>query len=255
LGLGNISAFAIQDGLAGQAVRENRPIVVPDIQVHPDIAPFYKDQVAIAGVHSLVNIPICGHQEVLGVLSVTSLQRIQSGTQHMGQLIDDLLAFSRLSRQPLDTRVVSPMPLVQYALEMLQHERDGRQVDIHIAPLPMCHADAELLQQVFVNLLANALKFTRRRPVACLEIGCQERSGERVYFVRDNGTGFDMRYGHKLFGVFQRFHRAEDYEGTGVGLAIVQRIVHRHGGRVWVQAEVERGATFFFTLGEGAAHG
>jgi light-regulated signal transduction histidine kinase (bacteriophytochrome) len=146
------------------------------------------------------------------------------------------------------------MSLSQHALEMLQHECDGRQVDIHIAPLLVCHADAKLLQQVFVNLLANALKFTRRRPVARLEIGCQERSGERVYFVRDNGTGFDMRYGYKWFGVFQRFHRAEDYEGTGVGLAIVQRIAHRHGGRVWVQAEVERGATFFYARG-GASHG
>ncbi|RPH59602.1 MAG: GHKL domain-containing protein, partial [Chloroflexi bacterium] len=116
--------------------------------------------------------------------------------------------------------------------------------------LPACQGDPHLLKQVWMNLLSNAIKFTRNCEQAHIEVGAEKRAGEIIYFVKDNGTGFDMRYVDKLFGVFQRLHRAEEYEGTGVGLAIVQRIVRRHGGRVWAQAEVGRGATFFFSLPE-----
>jgi PAS domain S-box-containing protein len=183
------------------------------------------------------------------------LQLMRDSSQQMGCLIDDLLTFSRLSRQPLNKQPVAPADLVRQALEVLHAEQEGRRVEIIIGDLPICEADPALLKQVFLNLLANALKFTRKREVAVIEIGCTSPplSGEGlgegfVYFIKDNGVGFDMRYADKLFGVFQRLHRAEEYEGTGVGLASVQRIIHRHGGRVWAKAEVDKGATFYFTI-------
>jgi PAS domain S-box-containing protein len=176
------------------------------------------------------------------------LQVIRQGAQRMGELIDDLLTFSRLSRQPLGKLTVEPGPIVRAALSDLKAQCAGRRVDISIGDLPPCEADPALLRQVWINLLSNALKYSRKCDPATVEIGSLPSAGSATYFVRDNGSGFDMRYAGKLFGVFQRLHRAEDYEGTGVGLAIVQRIVHRHGGRVWAEAAVDRGATFYFTL-------
>ena len=147
---------------------------------------------------------------------------------------------------------MAPAEAVRQVWEELRAEREGRRVELALGELPECQADPALLKQVYANLLANALKFTRKREVAEIEVGCREEAGQRVYFVKDNGVGFDMQYAPKLFGVFQRLHRAEDYEGTGVGLALVQRIIHRHGGRVWASAEVDKGAEFCFTLeGEG----
>ena len=122
---------------------------------------------------------------------------------------------------------------------------------ISLGDLPTCEADPALLKQVFVNLLSNSLKFTRERPEALIEIGSRTNEGERVYFVKDNGVGFDMHYADKLFRVFERLHHSEEYEGTGVGLAIVQRVVQRHGGRIWAESEVDKGTTFYFTLGAG----
>ena len=181
---------------------------------------------------------------------------VRNSTQQMGHLIEDLLAFSRLSRQSLNKQMVIPVDLVRQALVELYAEQEGRQVEFIVGDLPACQADPILLKQIFVNLLSNALKFTRKRETARIEIGCEPCEGfessqgsvETIYFVKDNGVGFDMQYVDKLFGVFQRLHRAEEYEGTGVGLAIVQRIIHRHGGRVWAEAEVDKGATFYFTL-------
>src|SRR5271166_1315992 len=177
------------------------------------------------------------------------LQRVSENTRKMGRLIDDLLHFSRLGRQAMTRQPVAMADLVRQCLEELQGEREGREVEVILGELPPCRADAALLKQVWLNLLANALKFTRSRAVARIEAGSFARDGETVYFVRDNGVGFDMAYADKLFGVFQRLHRQEDYEGTGVGLALVQRIIHRHGGRVWAEAGPDRGAAFFFTLG------
>ena len=176
------------------------------------------------------------------------LGRVKINTQQMGQLIDDLLSFSRLSRQPINRQTINTTDLVRQVLDILQDELKGRDVEIEIGELPVCQGDPALLKQVWINLLSNAFKFTLERQVARIEIGCEEREGEQVYFVKDNGVGFDMQYVDKLFGVFQRLHRSEEYEGTGVGLAIVQRIIHRHGGRVWTEAKLNDGATFFFTL-------
>jgi light-regulated signal transduction histidine kinase (bacteriophytochrome) len=176
------------------------------------------------------------------------LQTIRHGAQKMGQLIDDLLTFSRLSRLPLSKSAVDTGKLVRGVLDELSSQRKGRQIDVRVAGLPPCQADPSLLKQVWLNLLSNALKYTGKRTTALVEIGCVRDKGQNAFFVRDNGTGFDMQYAHKLFGVFQRLHRMEDYEGTGVGLAIVQRIIHRHGGRVWAESTVNCGATFHFTL-------
>jgi PAS domain S-box-containing protein len=192
------------------------------------------------------------------------LQRVRDNTQQMGRLIDDLLTFARLSRLPIKKQRVEPAQIVRRCLAELGGEQEGpglpafraRRLEITVADLPACSAEPSLLKQVWVNLLSNALKYTRTRDVARIEVGCclSEPSGEPIYFVKDNGVGFDMRYAHKLFGVFQRLHRAEDYEGTGVGLAIVQRIVHRHGGRVWAEARPGQGATFSFTLQKEEPH-
>lgn len=179
------------------------------------------------------------------------LRTIREGAQKMGMLIDDLLAFSRLSRAPLKKEQVNTGQLIRSALADLSPQQGGRKIQMVIGEFPPCAGDPALLKQVWVNLLSNALKYTQKRELTLVEIGCEQRAEGGVYFVKDNGTGFDMRYVDKLFGVFQRFHRAEDYEGTGVGLAIVQRVIHRHGGRIWAEAAVDRGATFYFTL-EGA---
>jgi len=178
------------------------------------------------------------------------LERIRMGGQQMGELIDDLLAFSRLSRQALKRQRVDTTQLVQGVLDDLAAQREGRQLEVQIGTLPHCSGDPALLKQVWINLISNAIKYTRGREPARIEINCEPDHGEDIYFVRDNGTGFDMQYAHKLFGVFQRLHRADEFEGTGVGLAIVQRIIHRHGGRVWAEAHQGQGAIFRFTLGK-----
>jgi PAS domain S-box-containing protein len=178
------------------------------------------------------------------------LQRIISAAQRMSELIDGLLAFLRLGRQPVEKESVSPTALARKAWASLQGEMTGRMVDLSIDELPACQADPALLKQVWTHLLANALKFTRPRERAEIKVGYKRENGQNVYFVRDNGVGFDMTYADKLFGMFQQLHRIGEYEGTGIGLAIVQRIIHRHDGQVWAEAEKGQGATFFFTLGE-----
>jgi signal transduction histidine kinase len=176
------------------------------------------------------------------------LQLVRSSAQQMSNLIDEILAFSRLGLKPLNKQSVMPKDIVTKVLEELQDEQAGREIDVVIGDLPACEADPTLLKQVFVNLISNALKFTRKKENARIEIGSQQRDSEVVYHVKDNGAGFDMQYAHKLFGVFQRLHSADEYEGTGVGLSNVQRIVHHHGGSIWAEGEVDKGATFYFTI-------
>jgi PAS domain S-box-containing protein len=192
------------------------------------------------------------YAEQLPPAAAQRLERIHENATKMGQLVDGLLAFSRLNRQPLQKQQVSPDRMVARVLEELQAEPTDRQLQISVGAMPDCQADAILAHQVFTNLISNALKYTRHRAPAVVEIGWDPQ--EQAYFVKDNGAGFDMQYADKLFGVFQRLHRADEFEGTGVGLAIVQRIVTRHGGKIWAQAKQNEGATFRFTFGE-VVHG
>jgi PAS domain S-box-containing protein len=176
------------------------------------------------------------------------LETIAQSAKQMGRLIDDLLTFSRTARAELTKTCILLADLVQAVIRDLGQETQGREVEWVIGELPEVQADNALLRQVLVNLLANALKYTRTRKQPRIEIGSDRTATEHVIFIRDNGVGFDMRYAHKLFGVFQRLHRASDFEGTGVGLANVRRIIHRHGGRAWAEAELNKGATFYFSL-------
>jgi len=176
------------------------------------------------------------------------LQRIQEGTRRMGLLVDDLLNLARIGRRDLALRVENLTPLVDEAVAELASECAGREIKWTIGKLDSAKCDPGLVKQVFLNLLSNAIKFTRPRRSAVIEIGEQDIEGTPTLFVRDNGVGFNMKYVNKLFGVFQRLHRAEEFEGTGVGLATVQRIVQKHGGRIWCEAELDKGATFYFTL-------
>ena len=205
----------------------------------------------LRALHGFSRILSAEHAAELAPEARRYLGLIEGEAQRMGVLIDDLLRLSRLGRQALDLRQVRPEDLATQAMHDLRGEVEGRRVEFTLGELPPCTADAALLRQVFANLLGNALKFTRGREVARIEVGCRREDGEQVYYVRDNGAGFDMRYVGKLFEAFQRLHGADQFEGTGVGLAIVQRIVHRHGGRIWAEGEKDAGATFSFTVGEG----
>lgn len=177
------------------------------------------------------------------------LSRIQAGTRQMAQLVDDLLNLARVGRQEPRRQATGLNSLVSEVVAELKPEAQGRPIEWRIGGLPFADCDPALVKQVFANLISNALKFTRPRAPGIIEVGQLERNGQPVIFVRDNGVGFSMKYADKLFGVFQRLHRAEDFEGTGVGLATVQRIIHKHGGQVWAEAELDKGATFYFTLG------
>ena len=176
------------------------------------------------------------------------LSRIRDGTRRMGMMVDDLLNLTRVGRKELSMQLTGLSSLLEEAIRDLKPEMAGREIEWRIGKLPFVECDPALVKQVFANLLSNALKFTRLRERAVIEVGETKQDGRAVIFVRDNGVGFSMKYVDKLFRVFQRLHRSEDFEGTGIGLATVQRIVHKHGGRVWAEGELNKGATFYFTL-------
>jgi len=185
----------------------------------------------------------------LGPDGTHMLDRIHRNAEHMHQLIDDLLEFSRHSRAPIERVSTDLTALARGCLEIAREAGGSHPVEVDLQPLGRARVDPKLFAQVFANLVGNTIKFTRKRADARIEIGREEVEGETVYYVGDNGAGFDMRYAERLFQVFQRLHRSEEFEGSGIGLANVARIVERHGGRVWAEGEVGRGATFHFTIG------
>jgi signal transduction histidine kinase len=177
------------------------------------------------------------------------LQRIETNAARMAALIDDLLAFSRVDAEPLEKKLIAPELIAEQAWNELKSQQENRKVEFRLDPMPKANADEGLLLQVYLNLLSNALKYSRNQPVAVIHVGAEESNGKVTYFVKDNGVGFNMAFYDKLFGVFQRLHSGKEFEGTGVGLALVQRVIHRHGGKVWAESEQGKGAQFYFTLG------
>ncbi|WP_114782658.1 PAS domain S-box protein [Botryobacter ruber] len=201
----------------------------------------------LRAINGYANIIYEEYHEQMDQELLRLLQIIQNNAKKMGTLIDDLLAFSKLGRKQVVKRCIDTTEMVNKALQELENG-NGHQVTTKVNNLLPIEGDPTLLYQVFINLISNAIKYSSKKPEPQVEIGSFEKDDEIIYFVRDNGTGFNMDYAHKLFGVFQRLHSDEEFEGTGVGLAIVQRVVVKHGGRVWAEGEVNKGATFYFSL-------
>ena len=200
---------------------------------------------ALIGFSSLLTMRYAPQMEAEPRLWIDQIER---AAKRMNQLIDDLLRLSRLGRQSLSLEPVDMTALVRGVVDELIPAQDRQQVQVVIGVLPRVSADPPLLRQVVVNLVSNARKFTRHAAQPIIEIGCSLGSEGQVFFVRDNGAGFDMAHADRLFEAFERLHRAEEFEGSGVGLSIVQRIVQRHGGRIWAEGKPGQGATFYFTL-------
>ena len=176
------------------------------------------------------------------------LETIRSNTKQMGLLIDDLLNFSRIGRRELALTTINMSAIVEHVVESFKILDNNQHADIQVQPLKNCKCDEHLIQQVWINLISNALKYSRSESNPVIIIGSQENDTEIIYYIKDNGVGFDMEFVGKLFGVFQRLHKASEYEGTGVGLALVNRIISKHKGRVWADAKVDEGATFYFSI-------
>ena len=202
---------------------------------------------AIDGYASMV---LAEHGESLPDAARAHLEKALRAVSQMEELIEGLLAFSRLSRIAIEARPVDMDSLVRSALEEVALQHAGRRPEVRVGPLPACRGDRLLLRQAWVNLLSNAFKYSGRKDAPVVEVGSRQVGDEQVFYIRDNGAGFDMRYAHKLFAVFERLHGRGEFPGTGVGLAIVQRIVQGHGGRIWAEAAEGEGATFYFTLGK-----
>jgi light-regulated signal transduction histidine kinase (bacteriophytochrome) len=202
----------------------------------------------LRAIHGYVNILSEEYANVLDDEARRLMSIIMGNAKKMGQLIDDLLAFSKLGKKELVKANVSMKDIVTSLWEELSKGEGDRKIELVLNNLPEVFADSNTIHQVWANLISNALKYTRNKERAIVEIGSEEKEQEIIYYVKDNGAGFDMAYYNKLFGVFQRLHSYKEFEGTGVGLAIVQRIIFRHGGRVWAQGKVDEGATLYFSL-------
>ena len=176
------------------------------------------------------------------------LDVVKDSTLKMGALVDDLLALSRIGRKDVELSEIDMDKLAKAVFDEIKAATPERELQFNIKPLPPAHGDQGLIRQVFFNLLSNAIKFTRLRETAVIEVSGYAEGSENVYYVKDNGAGFDMQYADKLFGAFQRLHSDKQFEGTGIGLAIVQRVIHRHGGKIWAEGKMNEGATYYFTL-------
>jgi signal transduction histidine kinase len=202
----------------------------------------------LRGIDGFSHVLLEDYSNVLDDQGQHYLQRVRTATQNMGQLIDDLLKLSHIGRQSINKETINIETVAREVYKTLEHERKNRNVNLTVHQCPTVLADPRLVEIVFTNLFSNALKFTLKRDTAEIEVGCETKDEQTIFFIKDNGAGFDMKYTDKLFTPFQRLHRKEDFEGTGIGLAIVQRIINRHGGEIWVESEPGLGTTFYFTL-------
>ncbi len=209
----------------------------------------------LLGINGLSRVLIERYSNHLDAKGQQFLSMIHSSTQRMLRLIDDLLVFSRSEHQQMEPSDIDIGELAKGVFKELKSTLPERTLLLDIKTLPPAHGDPSMIRQALVNLLSNAIKFTRPKGAGVIEIGCMVKKTDNIYYVKDNGVGFDMRYAVELFGVFQRRHTGDEFEGTGIGLAIVQRIIHRHGGKVWAEGEVDKGATFYFTLPPGEKAG
>lgn len=205
-------------------------------------------RVPLRAIDGFSRIVIEDYEDKLDEEGIRLLNIIRENTKKMGQLIDDILLLSRAGRQEMTISELDITSLAKNSYNEFNHDTEGRNIDFTVDNLPSTKGDRALLTQVLTNLIGNAIKFTREKENAHIEVGFKEDKDNNIYYVKDNGAGFDMKYYDKLFGLFQRLHSQEEFEGTGVGLSIVQRIISRHGGRVWGEGEVGKGATIYFSI-------
>ena len=205
-------------------------------------------RVPLRAIDGFSRIVIEDYEDKLDEEGIRLLNIVRDNTKKMGQLIDDILLLSRAGRQEMKISELDMSSLAKRVYHDFNQDTEGRNIGFTVDDIPMAMGDRALLTQVFTNLIGNAIKFTREKEIATIEVGSDEDEDYNIYYVKDDGAGFDMKYYDKLFGLFQRLHSQEEFEGTGVGLSIVQRIISRHGGRVWGEGEVDKGATIYFSL-------
>lgn len=205
-------------------------------------------RVPLRAIDGFSRILVEDYEDKLDDEGIRLLNIVRENTAKMGHLIDDILLLSRASRQEMKMNELDMAALAKSVYGEFHSDVEGRDIQFNVGDLPNAYGDRAMLGQVFQNLIGNAIKFTRKKNPAIIEVGGKKEGKEMVYYVKDNGAGFDMKYINKLFGLFQRLHSPEEFEGTGVGLSIVQRVIRRHGGKVWGEGAVDEGATIYFTL-------